>query len=77
MIRFKIDVLEELKKRGYNTNTLRSKRLLSEGAIQKLRGGGVPGITSIDKICALLKKQPGQILEWIPDGSKDQEKTKQ
>ena len=73
MIRFKIDVISELKNKGYNTNRIRQEKLLSEGALQKIRGGGVPGIVSLDNICKLLKKQPGQLLKYVPD---DQTKTK-
>ena len=67
MIKFKIDILLELKQKGYNTNYLRTHKLLSEATIQQLRRGEVPGIKTIDKLCLLLKKQPGQLLEYIPD----------
>lgn len=67
MIRFKIDILEELKKKGYNSNRIRQEKVISEGALQKIRSGGVPGIKSIDKLCSILKKQPGQLLEYVPD----------
>ena len=67
MIKFKIDVLNELKKAGYNTGVLRQKKILSEATIQQIRTGKTPGIKSINVICELLKKQPGQLLEWVPD----------
>lgn len=75
MIKFKIDVLQALKDKGYNTNVLRKNKLIGETALQQIRGGGVPGIKSINAICNLLKCQPGKILEWIPDPSTDQEQT--
>lgn len=71
MLRFKIDVLKTLKEKGYNTTTIRKDSLLSEGALQQIRKGVVPGTKSIDKICTLLKCQPGKIIEWVP--GKDQE----
>jgi putative transcriptional regulator len=67
LIRFKIDIIKELNKKGYNTNRIRQDKIISEGALQKIRGGGVPGIVSLDKLCAILKKQPGQLLEYVPD----------
>ncbi len=73
MIRFKIDIFQALKEKGYNTSDIRNKKILSEGALQKIRSGGVPGITSIDKLCKVLKKQPGQLLEYIPDDSTPEE----
>lgn len=75
MIKFKIDVLQALKDKGYNTNVLRKNKLIGENALQQIRGGGVPGIKTINAICNLLKCQPGKILEWIPDPSTDQEQT--
>lgn len=73
MIKFKIDIMEELKKKGYNTVQIRKNKLLGENALQTIRRGGVPGIKSIDMICGLLKKQPGQILEYIPEAVTDPE----
>lgn len=70
MIRFKIDVLQELKNKGYNTGVIRSRKLLGENALQTIRCGGVPGIKSIDAICNLLQCQPGKILEFVPDQTK-------
>lgn len=67
MIRFKIDIIKELNNKGYNTNRIRQEKVISEGALQKIRNGGVPGIKSLDKLCAILKKQPGQLLEYVQD----------
>ena len=36
---YKLDILAALKAKGYNTNTLRKEKLLSEGAIQSIREG--------------------------------------
>ena len=67
MLKYKIDVLKELKEKGYNTGVLRREKLLSESAIQKLREGRPIAWESIDAICRLLKIQPGKLLEYIPD----------
>ncbi|MBO7734128.1 MAG: helix-turn-helix domain-containing protein [Methanobrevibacter sp.] len=67
MLRFKIDIMQALKDKGYNTNIIRKNSLLSEGALQQIRRGAVPGTKSIDNICKMLNKQPGYFLEWIPD----------
>ena len=67
MIKFKIDVMQALKNKGYNTNYIRQNKLLSEATLQQIRTGKTPGIKSLNVICALLNKQPGQILEYVPD----------
>lgn len=64
MFIYKIDVLEELKKAGYNTTRLRREKLLTESAIQDLRKGKIVGIISLEKICALLEMQPGDIIGY-------------
>ena len=73
MISFKIDVLEALKDKGYSSARLRKENIISESVItdiRKNRDNNTPlrlNIRVIDIICSILKKQPGQILEYIPD----------
>lgn len=63
-IKYKIDVLAELKRAGYNTNRLRTEKLLSEGTIQNIREGKVINAANLAKLCKLLNCQPGDILEY-------------
>lgn len=67
MLKYKIDVMEALKKAGYNTSIIRKEKLLGENSLQNIRENKVIGIIALDKICTLLKCQPGDIIEWIPD----------
>lgn len=67
MLIYKIDVLEELKKAGYNTGRLHREKIISDGIVQKIRNGEVVGNIALDTICRLLHKQPGSIIKWIPD----------
>lgn len=67
MLKFKVDVMQMLKAKGITTTEIRQKKLIGENALQDIRRGVVPGIKSLDKLCGLLKKQPGQLLEYIPD----------
>lgn len=78
MLKFKVDIMKMLKDKGITTTDIRRKKLLGENALQDIRRGVVPGISSVNKICGLLKKQPGALLEWIPDettAAADQDKT--
>ena len=61
-LRYKIDILAALKEKGYNTNRLRNEQLLSESALQSLRHDKPVSWKNIEKICALLECQPGDIL---------------
>lgn len=70
-IKYRINILEELKAHGYNTNRLRKERLLSEGAIQSLRDGKPISWNSLERICNMLNCQPGDVLihETTPSGA--------
>ena len=67
MLYLKIDVLTELKERGYTTYYLRKNAKLGEQTLQNLRNKVVPGIKSIDILCALLSCQPADIIGYEPD----------
>lgn len=73
MLAYKMNVLETLKKAGYNTTRLRREKLLSESAIQYIREGKPVGAKALDQICALLDTQPGNILKYVAntDGKND------
>lgn len=63
-LRFKIDALEALKAAGYNTYTIKREQLLSASTVQKLRDGQPISWANIQKLCELLRCQPGDILEY-------------
>jgi len=63
MLVYKIDVIAALKEKGYSTYKL-SKGLLPGSTVQSLRTGTPISWASIDKVCALLDCQPGDILEY-------------
>lgn len=60
---YKIDVVEALKQKGYNTNRIRLNKLLSESTMTKLRHGEGVGWENLETLCNLLDCQPGDILE--------------
>lgn len=75
-IKYKIDVLSELKAAGYSTYKLRKGKILSERTIQLLREGKLIALESIDTLCKLLNRQPGDIIEYIepaPKGAETEE----
>ena len=68
-ITYKIDVLAALKAAGYNTNRIRKEKLLSESTLQRLRKGELINGENLGKLCELLRCQPGDILEYVPEES--------
>ena len=53
---YKLDILDALKSKGYNTNRLRKEKLLSESVIQGLRDNRYITLPNISTICALLEE---------------------
>ena len=67
MLVYKGDILEWLKREGYNTSRIRKEKLLSESALQYIREGKPIGSKPLDDLCWLLDCQPGDILEYVKD----------
>lgn len=67
MIRYKINLLLALKNIGYNTNRIRKEKIFTEAQLQQMRDNNLLTQKALNKVCTLLKCQPGDILEYIPD----------
>lgn len=64
MIRYKIDVLDALKEKGYTTTIIRKKKILAESTLTRLREGKTSiSCDSIGVICSMLRCQPSDIIE--------------
>ena len=66
MIRYKIDIIEELAKHGYTTTRLRKEKLLSESTLQRIRNGENLKLSTINDVCLMLRCQPNDIIEIKP-----------
>ena len=66
-LRYRIDVLEALKEKGFTTYILRKESKLSQSTIQKLREGKGIAWENLENLCALLDCQPGDIIEYVKD----------
>ncbi len=73
MIHYKIDVFAELKKKGFNQTRIQGERLLPGQTAQNIRAGKSITLETLNKICIMLKMQPGDVIEVIPT---DEEKIK-
>ena len=65
---YKIDVLKELKEKGYNTTRLRKDKLLGEATIQKIRENQLVSWANLDTICTLLECDVGDVVEHQKEG---------
>lgn len=73
MIRYKMNIIEELQNRGYTAGKIQKEKLLPGQTVQNIKAGKSITLDTLNKICIMLKKQPGDILEVIPT---DEEKIK-
>lgn len=71
LISYRIDILEELKSKGYTTYVLRKKKYLSETTIANIRAGKPITMNALDAICVMLRKTPEEVINFeISDSDK-------
>ena len=46
---------------------MRKEKLISQAILQKLRIGGNVDTRTIERLCAMLDCQPGDIMEYLPE----------
>jgi putative transcriptional regulator len=66
-LKYKIDVVDALKAKGFYPQKIRKEKLLSESTMTKLRRGEPVSWENLEMICKLLECQPGDIIEYIDD----------
>ena len=67
-IRYKFDIVEELKNRGFSTYRIRKEKLLNETTLTKLRAkDATVTLATIDTLCRLLNCQPSDLIEYVPE----------
>lgn len=67
MLYYKFDILEALKEKEYTSYRIRKEKIFGEATLTKFRQGVVVSSEVLDKLCELLKCQPGDILEYVDD----------
>ena len=66
-IKYKINVLEALKEKGYNTGKIRKDKIMGEAMLQKIREGEMVSWAVFKKLCQLLECQPADIIEYVEE----------
>ena len=67
MLKYKIDVLATLKEKGYNTNKIRTEKIMGEAMLQKIRKGEMVSWSVFEKLCLLLDCQPADLIEYVKE----------
>ena len=66
-IRYKVDIMAELKKKGYSSTKIREEKLIGQSYLQQIRHGELVSCKTIDTICSLLECQPGDLIEYVKE----------
>ena len=64
---YKVDVLNALKEKGYNTNKIRTEGLLSQSTLQKFRNKQGVSWENLETLCRLLECQPADLIEYVAE----------
>ena len=69
MIRIKpgINIMDMLKSAGYSSYRIAQDGIFGSATMTRFRQCGRPSIGELDKLCRLLCKQPGELIEYIDD----------
>jgi putative transcriptional regulator len=68
LIKYKLDILEALKDKGYSTYRIRKEKLFGEKTIQDFRSGKVVlSNDCLEKLCRILQMQIGDIIEYVEE----------
>lgn len=64
-IQYKIDIMAELKAKGYSSTRIREEKLIGQSYLQQIRHGELVSWKTLDTICSLLDCQPGDLIEYV------------
>lgn len=66
-LQYKINCIELLKEKGYNSTLILKEGIISQSAMQCLRENKMIGTKTLCRLCELLELQPGDIIEYVDD----------
>ena len=52
-IRYKVDIMAELKQKGYSSTKIREEKLIGQSYLQQIRHGDLVSWKTLDTICSL------------------------
>ena len=64
-IQYMVDILADLKKKGYSSTRIREEKLFGQSYLQQLRRGELVSWKTLVTICSLLECQPGDLIEYV------------
>ena len=74
MIKYKINIMDSLKSKGYTSYKLRKDKIFGEATMTKFRNKEYINFDNLNILCRLLDCQPGEIIEYISDDTPQEQK---
>ena len=75
-LKYKIDIMAELKNKGYSSTRIREEKLIGQSYLQQIRHGELVSWKTIDTLCSLLDCQVGDLVEYVKTSDEGYKKTK-
>ena len=69
--RYKVNIMDKLKEKGYSSTRLRREKLLGESYMSQIRRGDMISWAALVTVCTLLECQIGDIIEHVADPGVD------
>lgn len=70
-LRYKIDIMAELKKNGYTSTRIREEKLIGQSYLQQIRHNELVSWKTIDTLCRLLNCQVGDLVEYVAEDTSE------
>lgn len=67
MLKFKVNPMQLLKEKGFTGKMLLEQKYFGNATQQKMRHLEMVSAHELDVLCGLLDRQPGDLLEYVPD----------
>ena len=66
MLRYKIDIADALKRKGFNTYKAKETKILSQDTLRKIKNEDTTiSLESLNRICMILDMQPKDLIEYV------------
>lgn len=66
-IKYKVDIMDELKKKGYSSTRIRNEKLIGQSYLQQIRHGELVSWKTVDTLCRILECNVGDLFEYVED----------
>ncbi|MBE6789718.1 MAG: helix-turn-helix transcriptional regulator [Ruminococcaceae bacterium] len=66
-LQYKIDIMAELKNKGFSSTKIREEKLIGQSYLQQIRHGELVSWKTIDTLCSLLDCQVGDLVEYVKE----------